>query len=218
MPSLGAHGPSRASSSTRAGASIRATSDSSTASRSRRRSACCSTSRRCARPRTTSRSMIHAARRKRLITYESTHETFDRHARRGLKGVAALRDRARALESRRSRPTESEMETLLLQALRDHGLPEPVLQFEVRDARGTLVGRVDAAYPDALHRDRVRQQAGALRRVPARARRAATERARRRSATSRCSARGTRTSRRGGDELCDQIDSDHAPHDQREPA
>ena len=48
------------------------------------------------------------------------------------------------------RPTDSEMETKLLQAIRAHDLAEPVLQFEVRDGRGSLVGRVDAAYPDAL--------------------------------------------------------------------
>jgi very-short-patch-repair endonuclease len=45
------------------------------------------------------------------------------------------------------RATDSDMETLLLQALRDHGLPEPVLQHGVRDLTGALVGRADAAYP-----------------------------------------------------------------------
>lgn len=92
--------------------------------------------------------LIQAARRKRLITYESTKEMFDRNARRGLKGVTALRE---ALErwDPESRPTESEMETLLLQALRENGLPEPVVQFEVLDAAGQFVARVDAAYPAA---------------------------------------------------------------------
>src|SRR4029077_4726521 len=46
-----------------------------------------------------------------------------------------------------SRPTESEMETLLLQALRRNGLPEPVLQHEVRDDQDSHVARPDAAYP-----------------------------------------------------------------------
>jgi very-short-patch-repair endonuclease len=90
--------------------------------------------------------VIHATRRKRLLTYESTREMFDRHARRGLKGVAALRE---ALErwDPSSRATESEMETLLLQALRKSGLPEPVVQYEVTDAAGHFVARADAAYP-----------------------------------------------------------------------
>jgi very-short-patch-repair endonuclease len=93
--------------------------------------------------------VIHAARRKRLITYESARRTFERHAFRGVAGTRALR---MALEQwdPEQRPTDSEMETKLLQAIRAHGLAEPVLQFEVRDGRGALVGRVDAAYPDAL--------------------------------------------------------------------
>jgi very-short-patch-repair endonuclease len=33
--------------------------------------------------------------------------------------------------------------------LRHHGLPEPTLQYEVRDGDGNLLGRVDAAYPNA---------------------------------------------------------------------
>jgi very-short-patch-repair endonuclease len=40
------------------------------------------------------------------------------------------------------------METLLLQALRRSGLPEPVLQYEVFDPQGRFVARVDAAYPE----------------------------------------------------------------------
>ena len=92
--------------------------------------------------------VVQAARRKRLITYESMRATFDRHARRGLKGVRALRITLDRWDPE-SRPTESEMETLLLQTLRQHGLPEPALQYEVRDPDGYLVGRVDAAYPYA---------------------------------------------------------------------
>ena len=88
--------------------------------------------------------VIHALRRQRLITYSSTHATFIRHARRGLKGVRALRV---ALErwNPENAPTESEMETLLLQMLREYDLPEPVLQFQVLDQLGQFVGRADAA-------------------------------------------------------------------------
>ena len=91
--------------------------------------------------------VVQAARRKRLITYESMRATFDRHARRGLKGVRALRATLDKWDPT-SRPTESDMETMLLQALRQHGLPEPTLQYEVRDADGHLVARPDAAYPE----------------------------------------------------------------------
>ena len=81
--------------------------------------------------------VIHAARRKRLITYESTLATFQRLARRGVPGVKAMRV---ALErwNPEGRASESEMETLLLQVLRRGGLPDPVLQYEVADERGSL--------------------------------------------------------------------------------
>ena len=92
--------------------------------------------------------VVQAARRKRLVTYESTKEMFDRHARRGLKGVGVLREVLERWDPD-SRPTDSDMETMLLQALRRNGLPEPVLQFEIRDARQHLVARADVAYPSA---------------------------------------------------------------------
>ena len=93
--------------------------------------------------------MIQAARRKHLITHDSTWRMFDRHAGRGLRGTRALRAALERWDPTQV-PTESEMETMLLQALRAHGLPKPVLQFEVRDGAGSFVGRVDAAYPEAL--------------------------------------------------------------------
>jgi hypothetical protein len=91
--------------------------------------------------------VLHAARRKKLITYQSTLATFTRLAKRGRPGVVVFRE---ALERWQpsQRPTESEMETLLLQTLRRHGFPEPVLQHEIYDAAGIFVARVDAAYPD----------------------------------------------------------------------
>jgi very-short-patch-repair endonuclease len=90
--------------------------------------------------------VIHALRRKRLISYSSTHQMFIRHARRGLRGVAATRV---ALDwwNPANAATESEMETLLLQTFRAHDLSEPVLQYEVYDANGQLVARTDAGLP-----------------------------------------------------------------------
>jgi very-short-patch-repair endonuclease len=91
--------------------------------------------------------VLLAARRQRLITYESTHATFERLQRRGRPGVAVFRE---ALGRWRpdERPTDSEMETTLLQVMRKRGLPEPVLQYEVFDPSGRFVGRLDAALPD----------------------------------------------------------------------
>jgi hypothetical protein len=86
--------------------------------------------------------VLQAARRKRLITYESTLATFSRLRRRGLPGVGAM---AEAMErwNPDSRPTHSDMEVRVLQILRDHGLPEPTTQFEVRDRYGNLVATTD---------------------------------------------------------------------------
>jgi hypothetical protein len=91
--------------------------------------------------------VLQAARRKRLISYESTLETFERHARKGIRGVKAMRT---ALErwDRLLHPTESDMETMLLQILRDHGLPEPIPQFVVRDERGNFVARTDLGFSE----------------------------------------------------------------------
>ena len=91
--------------------------------------------------------VIHALRRKRLISYASTHATFLRHARRGLRGVAATRI---ALErwNPANAATASEMETLLLQTFRAHDLPEPVLQYEIYDRNGLFVARADAGLPE----------------------------------------------------------------------
>jgi very-short-patch-repair endonuclease len=91
--------------------------------------------------------VLHSARRQRLITYASTSATFERLAGRGRPGVTVFRE---ALERWQpsERPTESDMETLLVQVLRRNGLPEPVLQYEVFDSSGRFVARVDAAYPD----------------------------------------------------------------------
>jgi hypothetical protein len=90
--------------------------------------------------------VVHALRRKRLISYASTHATFVRHARRGFRGIKATRI---ALErwNPANAASASEMETLLFQMFRAHDLPEPVLQFEVRDHNGLFVAYADVGLP-----------------------------------------------------------------------
>ena len=90
--------------------------------------------------------VIQAARRKRLITYSSTLETFNRLAVRGLRGVQAMRVALDRWDPT-SQPTESDMETWLVQVFRAHGLPELVTQFVVRDRDGRFIARTDAALP-----------------------------------------------------------------------
>lgn len=90
---------------------------------------------------------VYAARRRGHVSNASVQEYLYRRARRGRPGVRKLRA---AIEraAQHARPTDSEMETELLQAMRRQGLPELVLQFVLRDDDGKFIARVDAALPD----------------------------------------------------------------------
>jgi hypothetical protein len=90
--------------------------------------------------------VMQAARRQRLVTYESTLETFERLAHRGVRGVRAMRV---ALErwDPNARVTHSDPEINLVQTLRDHGLREVVTQFIVLDDHGNFVAQTDVALP-----------------------------------------------------------------------
>ncbi|HYU38861.1 MAG TPA: hypothetical protein VEM59_03345 [Acidimicrobiia bacterium] len=81
-----------------------------------------------------------------LVTRASVQATLDRLGRSGRNGVGTLRRLLMANEPERQAP-ESEMETALVQCLRRNGWPEPIPQFEIRQA-GKFVARVDAAYPE----------------------------------------------------------------------
>lgn len=105
---------------------------------------------------------VDAAENRGLVTVSGLRRTVQRLGRPGRNGVGVLR---RVLAEQYGRPAvpESEMETMLFQLLRRRGLPQPVAQFEVRDARGGLVARVDAAYPDlqiAIEYDSVKHHSG----------------------------------------------------------
>jgi very-short-patch-repair endonuclease len=82
-----------------------------------------------------------------LVTLDELDRLVRRLSRRGRPGGPALRQLLEARSPDR-RPTQSVMETKLLQAIRAYGLPEPEAQFEVW-AGGAFVGRVDFAYPEA---------------------------------------------------------------------
>jgi very-short-patch-repair endonuclease len=90
---------------------------------------------------------LEHALRMQMVTIAELEQTVRRLSRRGRPGGPVLRQLLEARSDRR-RPTESVMETKLLQALRARGLPEPVPQFEVR-VGDAFVARVDLAYPDA---------------------------------------------------------------------
>lgn len=84
-----------------------------------------------------------------LVTWDSCDALVWRYSRQGRNGVGVLRE-VLARRDPSQRPTQSEMETRMLQFVRRFGLPEPVTQYEVRDpATGRLLGRVDLAWPAA---------------------------------------------------------------------
>jgi hypothetical protein len=85
------------------------------------------------------------AEHKELVTPDSVRQMLRRLARSGRPGVRKLR---RVVEGHTPgrRPTASDMETALLQILREWGFPEPVRQFVIR-SRGRFVARVDLAFP-----------------------------------------------------------------------
>lgn len=85
------------------------------------------------------------------VRIEGIHGVFRlsavrRLSRRGRAGGPVLRQLVEARTGRA--PTESEMETKLLQVLRAAGLPEPARQHEVWQG-SAFIGRVDLAYPEA---------------------------------------------------------------------
>lgn len=91
--------------------------------------------------------VLHAMRRRRLITFDSILEMLARHARRGVPGVRVLRE-ALAQWDPGQAATESEPETVLLQILRRHGFENAQPQVEIFDQTGRFVARVDIGIPE----------------------------------------------------------------------
>jgi very-short-patch-repair endonuclease len=81
-----------------------------------------------------------------LITPIDAWDYLERHRCRGKDGVATME---RWLEGSmpRRRPTQSELERVLLDALRRRGLPEPMVQFPLVIASGEVI-HLDIAWPD----------------------------------------------------------------------
>lgn len=117
---------------------------------------------------------VDNALRRDLTTVARLGAMLRRLGRSGRGGVRKLRQLVEAREPHRW-TTESEMETLMLRAFADAGLPAPIPQYEVW-AGSAFLGRVDAAYPEAriaieydsdefhtgripVRRDRARRQA-----------------------------------------------------------
>jgi very-short-patch-repair endonuclease len=89
--------------------------------------------------------MVHDALHRGLTTFDRLVAGYYRISRPGRNGASAIGDVLRALDPAAG-PTESELESVLLQVLRRHGVEEPVRQHPV-----TVDGkdfRLDLAYPD----------------------------------------------------------------------
>jgi predicted transcriptional regulator of viral defense system/very-short-patch-repair endonuclease len=90
---------------------------------------------------------VATALRRHLTTSRELEAILDRLARRGRAGTVKFRA-VLALHQSTPAQTESEGEHLVMRLLAKHGLPAPVPQYEIRRADGTLLARVDFAYPD----------------------------------------------------------------------
>jgi hypothetical protein len=104
---------------------------------------------------------LDAAEKRELVTLDSVRATVARLGRSGRNGVGTIRRLVDARSPER-KPTDSEMETMLLQVLRRKGYPEPITQYEIRCA-GRFVAKVDAGYPQwriAIEYDSYEHHAG----------------------------------------------------------
>lgn len=87
-----------------------------------------------------------AAVKKNLTTWHRTAAAVEQLARPGRNGLGAIRW-ALAQRSPEVAGPESPQESMLLIAMRDRGLPDPVPQYEIHDRHGLLIARVEGAYP-----------------------------------------------------------------------
>jgi very-short-patch-repair endonuclease len=89
---------------------------------------------------------IDRALGRELLDHDRLVVTEARLAKRGRRGAAKFH-RIMARRSDAARTPESAAERRLARALVAEGLPEPVVQYTVRDADGHFVARCDLAYP-----------------------------------------------------------------------
>ena len=85
--------------------------------------------------------------RQGLFSLDEVNAFVRRVARRGRRGVGVIRPLLES-RSRWDSATESALEDRFRGLIAAWGLPEPVLQHEIRSDDGRFVSRVDFAYPD----------------------------------------------------------------------
>jgi hypothetical protein len=90
---------------------------------------------------------LESALRKRLVSVAELEECLTVMSKARNAGAPRLR-RVLALRPPGAAPTESLLETVMVQLARDiPGLPPPVRQFTVYDSHGEFVARVDLCWP-----------------------------------------------------------------------
>ncbi len=90
---------------------------------------------------------LEACLRQRLTTIAAIEAALPILSARRAKGAARIRS-VLALRPRGARPTESLLETLAVQLIRDFGLPTPTRQYVVHTLDGRFVARVDLCWPE----------------------------------------------------------------------
>lgn len=106
---------------------------------------------------------LQSALRRGLVDEAKLVGLLGRLGRSGRNGAGVLR-RVLAVRGIGTKATDSDPETAVLQLLRQHGLPPPVTQYEIRSGP-RLVARVDFAYPDlkiAIEYDSFQEHVGGL--------------------------------------------------------
>lgn len=83
---------------------------------------------------------------RKLVSFPGLVQVWRDVARPGRSGSGVLRG---LIEEHLPEPTASVLEKEMLRLHRAHGLPEPEVEYVIRDEDGRFVGRVDFAHPDA---------------------------------------------------------------------
>lgn len=96
-------------------------------------------------PRWTVQRAMDDALGRRLLSAGGLVQIWRDVARPGRNGSGVLRS---LLEETLPAPHATRLEKAMLRLHRAHGLPEPEVEYEVRDDRGRLVARVDFAHPE----------------------------------------------------------------------
>jgi hypothetical protein len=90
---------------------------------------------------------LESALRKRLTTIDDIERSLPALGRARIAGTVRIR-RVLARRPAAAAPTESLLETLMVQLVRRAGLPHPCRQYVVHDRDGGFVARVDLCWPD----------------------------------------------------------------------